>query len=207
MKRNTLLSLATAVGKIFTFFLVIAFVVLTGFFLHYQIQPQKYQGVVVNAKSREFIYKSIENSTYVSGKTKTTQILKTGIGERGDGAGGNKLIPLGEVSYVTLYYLYFQTVVSLVLLLFITAEVLKIIKSVRVLDTFRKGNVQSFRRIGFVCLVFAMVNCHSVFISEQHSSSSFSLEAVPLLFMLGAFIMAEIFKEGNKLFEQEQLTI
>ena len=43
----------------------------------------------------------------------------------------------------------------------------------------------------------------------ETSNASFSLdfETTPLVLMLVAYVLAEIFKEGNRLYEEEQLTV
>jgi hypothetical protein len=58
-----------------------------------------------------------------------------------------------------------------------------------------------------MCLGVSILQGVMLFFADGYSTVRFSMEMTPLLLMLGAFIMAEIFKEGNKLFEQDQLTI
>lgn len=210
MKKNTLLTLASVVGTVFSVLLISAWVVLTGLFIHYQVQPSVYDGVQVDVKNQTFLYhktvKSEVKSTSGPGTIKIERSIGLNPGESEHGKGGEK-IPVGDVHLFTLYFLYGQLAASLVLLYFITKEVVKVIKSVQQLNTFRTGNVQSFRRIGFMCLMLSAVQWFSLFSAEGHSTYKFSVELTPLVFMLAAFVLAEIFKEGNQLFEQEKLTI
>jgi len=207
MKKNTLLALASVVGTVFSIMLIVALLAFTGFFIFYQIKPSAFEGVMVRADNQEIFYEKTVSrevqSTTGPGTNKIKRTIKVGKGVEK----GVAVVPLEKVHLATLVYLYLQQIISLGLLYLITREVLKVINSVQVLDTFRTGNVQSFRRIGFMCLGLSLVQWVTFFMAEGHSTFGFSIEVTPLVFMLAAFILAEIFKEGNQLYEQEQLTI
>jgi hypothetical protein len=78
---------------------------------------------------------------------------------------------------------------------------------VRVIQTFRKANVKSFRKIGKYFLLIFILTSFSIVIFEQGMFYGFSLSFTPLVLMFVAYILAEIFKEGNDLSEENQLTI
>ncbi len=201
--------LASLVGTVFSVLIISAFVVLTGLFIHFQVKPSAYEGVQVDVKNETFVYQKTVREEMKGKGGATIKISKSiGLnpGESTPGKRGEK-IPLAQVHWYSLYFMYAQMASVLLIFYRITREVLKVISSVRALNTFGAGNVQSFRRIGFMCLLLSLVQWFSFFIAEGHSIVKFSVEVLPLVFMLAAFVMAEIFKEGHELLEQEQLTI
>jgi hypothetical protein len=90
---------------------------------------------------------------------------------------------------------------------FIIRECLKIISSLKSLDTFRGDNIKSFQRVGqwFVLLFLLSV----VQISQPEGAWEITLAFDPsyLLGTLVCYLLAEIFREGNRLMEESKLTI
>ncbi|GGK74725.1 DUF2975 domain-containing protein [Rufibacter glacialis] len=204
MKNNSLLTVATALGTFFAILLALGLAVLTFVFVHWHITPEVYKKVKVDMQTQELVF--------INSKGETVKIRQGGEEEvvastesAGAGEAGQKqrYIPLPQVDRSTLYSLYLHTAGILLLLFFITKEVLKVIKSVQELTTFRRNNVQSFRKIGFMCLGISLLQWVTSFFMEGYSRDRMT----PMLCMLAAFILAEVFKEGNRLLEQDQLTI
>jgi len=86
-------------------------------------------------------------------------------------------------------------------------EALKIIQSIRSLDTFKKENIIAFRRMA--SLFFVLFVLHIFYLKENGDALAFtfSLPLDYLFAVIGCFILAEIFKEGNRLMEENELTI
>lgn len=95
----------------------------------------------------------------------------------------------------------------MILSMLMVQEVRKILKSVQDLETFNSRNVKAFRTLGYLCLAMAALNSVLLLSTNQDAVKNFSVDFNFLYFMLAAFIMAEIFKEGQNLSEQDQLTI
>lgn len=86
-------------------------------------------------------------------------------------------------------------------------EILKVIRSIRSLETFKEKNILAFRRMGNIFLAFFFIQMFSLTPNGDQYSFSISLPLFYLFAMIGCHILAEIFKEGNKLMEENQLTI
>ena len=89
----------------------------------------------------------------------------------------------------------------------ILSEILKVINSIRSLETFKNKNIIAFRRMGNIFLLLFFVQMFSLIPNGDQLSFRFSVPLFYLLAVMGCYILAEIFKEGNKLMEENQLTI
>lgn len=125
-------------------------------------------------------------------------------------------IPLSPpLSEFGAFYFYFTCVRSLtmVAILFKIIQLsIRIIKSISSLETFRFENVFSFRKMGQLFLIWFAVAIPSIkplteFGEAIGLTMTASLDFKYALFALVCFVLAEIFKEGNKLMEENKLTI
>lgn len=89
----------------------------------------------------------------------------------------------------------------------ILTEGLKVISSIRSLETFQKENIQAFRRMASVFLALFILNMFNLENNGDLLSFTFRLPLNYLFAVIGCFILAEIFKEGNRLMEENELTI
>jgi hypothetical protein len=211
MEKNTLLKIALVCGKMVISLMVLLLLLFSAVFVHWQVRPQAYRSVMVYvdqdkvrfSKSDEVVLPSTDD---VANKKTTGYKLEIPSSIGKEIYLGQEL-PIRDISNFSLYILSFQFVVGTVLLLLIVRELLNVIRSVKGVQTFQNRNVESFRKIGFLCLSLAMLRGFYFLDAEGISRMGFSIDFSTLAFMLAAFIMADIFKEGNKLFEQDQLTI
>ncbi len=118
-----------------------------------------------------------------------------------------KTIKLNEVIPVYVYLIYGQITAFFFLVGLALKESIKIAGSALEHQSFQPGNITSFTRIGRYCQLIFLVLCFSIVRTESNYFISVNLYFAPLAFMLVAFILAEIFREGNQLSEQDQLTI
>ena len=81
------------------------------------------------------------------------------------------------------------------------------IESVKELKTFQETNVLSFRKIGKYVLIIFIITCYSALTFQNGRISGFYFTPNLLILSLLAYIMAEIFKEGNNLEEENKLTV
>ncbi|WP_035479288.1 DUF2975 domain-containing protein [Gelidibacter mesophilus] len=184
MTKNNLLNLAIVICKILQSFHIVALIVLTVLFVHIQIDGNFYSDKVITVEN--------QNLTYNASMAMNSE---------------NKGQTLDQMSTVTLYLTYIKYAGILAFLFFSIREFQKIIKSVKNLATFQNMNFKSFRRIGQYVFIYFLLSSFYSYEFGFNSYIGFIPSLTPLTVTLVAFIMAEIFKEGNLLMEDKELTI
>ncbi|GAA4645921.1 hypothetical protein GCM10023115_38810 [Pontixanthobacter gangjinensis] len=102
-----------------------------------------------------------------------------------------------SVQSIGIYLLFILTLQALV----------KVISSIKSLNAFRKESIAEFRKIGmFIFLVFLIGAVKLSYINNS-LSIEFSPDLEYLLIALLSWVIAEVFKEGNRLWEENELTI
>lgn len=107
-------------------------------------------------------------------------------------------------------YFYFQSIGALgvcIILLLIVTRFKTIIESIRSLKTFREENVRNFRTIGIYFLIWLIWSLPDLSISDGQTGFSLSISFNYAIWALVCFVLAEIFAEGNRLMQENQLTI
>jgi hypothetical protein len=199
MERNILLQLASWVCKIFSGFQIIGIVVATIVLVHWHIDRDFYNTVKVNTQGNV-------NLTSRTSETETKESGTIWIEKSGD-TNAEKL-SLADLTPVSVYIAYVQIIVVLSFMYLIFREFSSVVESVSALQTFRNENVEAFRKIGkYLLLVFLVSGFKFVATEPASAHVSMSFETTTLILMLVAYVLAEIFKEGNRLYEEEQLTV
>lgn len=120
----------------------------------------------------------------------------------------HELYELKKQSTLSLYINYIRLTVIFLLSFFAISEFKKIIFSVKETKTFHYNNILSFRKIGKYLLFISLAMCfYSVSLDDGKSFTLISIPFNTLTLALLVFIMAEIFKEGNNLSEENKLTV
>jgi hypothetical protein len=119
----------------------------------------------------------------------------------------DQVFTLDKLTTGSLFILFTKYSIILVLVFLSAKEFQRVVESVKKIQTFKIGNVKSFMRLGKYFFVLFLLFSVSVFDFEQGRISIISIAFLPLVLMLLAFVMAEIFKEGNQLSEDNELTI
>ncbi len=189
MKKNPLLYVATFTCKIFCFVQLAMLLFITVVLIHWHIDREFYSDTVLTSGflNRSTIGYSVTTRW-------TTDTLKAPL-------------TLSNVRPPSLYFSYIQLSMIFLFTFLTFKEFLKIIRSVRLIQTFKKANIKSFRSIGKYFLLIFILTSFSVVYFKQGMFYGFSLSFTPLILMFVAYILAEIFKEGNDLSEENQLTI
>ena len=187
MNKNTLLNIASFICKLINFFLLFALIAITAVFMHLQIDREFYEGWKMEKPV----------------KGKTIQIEKT-LGELENDPNS---VYVTNWKTASLYFNYLKFTGILLFIFLAVREFNSVMKSVKNLKTFRKNNVRAFRRIGFYCIVIAGFSWFNYWDFTNYHRAGFQIDTNYLLLALLAFIFAEIFKEGNQLMEENQLTI
>ena len=84
----------------------------------------------------------------------------------------------------------------------------KVIASVKNRKTFENINAFAFKRIGIYCFIIGIISSYDYYDFEtQYKLTRISLNLTFYIIALIAFVLSEIFKEGNKLKLESDLTI
>ncbi|MBS9767401.1 MAG: DUF2975 domain-containing protein [Flavobacteriaceae bacterium] len=114
---------------------------------------------------------------------------------------------VSDITTFSLYYTCMQLIGLLVLSYLVLLEFSRVLQSVKSLTTFQDRNVKAFRRIGWYLLGCFFLELYYYVDLGDASFSGFMFGNIGLFPVFLAFIFAEIFKEGNRLQEENQLTV
>ncbi|WP_375436567.1 DUF2975 domain-containing protein [uncultured Hymenobacter sp.] len=205
MKKNPLLYLALVSSRIGGGLLCLALLFVIGCFVHWHLDPAYYKSVQISVEGGSIsLY---EGETLHSKSVSGRDIVSSGNKAALSTASCGKRFYVNELASVSVYTSFLQVVLSIILSGLMIREIIKILKSVREERIFTASNVNSFRLLGWLCLAMSALNSIRIMATAQNSTVSFNPGFSLLLFMVAAFIMAEIFKEGYRLSEQDRLTI
>jgi hypothetical protein len=198
MTKNKLLNIAIGICKFLKLIYILSFVLTTIIFIHIQIDKEAYNDLKINHTDHHTSFSIGIDKSY-SDKWESPY---------------NEVYVLGKLTTTTIYLIYFKFTCIFALLFLSIKEFQNIIQSVKRLDTFRLNNILSFRKIGkylilyfMLTLLFFTLTFKNSLYFGQGGFSQTSISFTPLLFALISFILAEIFKEGNKLQQEKDLTI
>jgi len=119
----------------------------------------------------------------------------------------SEVFTTGRLTNISLTFNFLQKSILLFLVFLCINEFRKVIKSVKTITTFQQQNVLSFRSIGKYMIFYFLLNSITYYGFEQGNQTGFSLEFTPLIITLFAYILAAIFNEGNRLAEENSLTV
>ena len=191
MKKNLLLTIAAVISKLFCFISVLAFLILTVFLIHWHFNPDYYADF-------NLVKSELHPNSFGFSK-KITWNIQDQIDETP--------FALNKVKPLSFYFNSIQLSLLNLLIFLIFKEFLQVITSVKMVQTFRAINVESFRRIGKYLFIFFVLSAFAIINVQNGDFYGLSIKLTPLLLMILAFILAEIFKEGNNLAEENNLTI
>lgn len=106
-----------------------------------------------------------------------------------------------------MFILFSKLALSVACSVLILTEAIKVINSLKSVDTFKKENIKAFRKMGYVFIALFTIHMFAVDQNSEGFELRLSIPLNYLLAVLGCFILAEILKEGNKLMEESKLTI
>jgi hypothetical protein len=93
------------------------------------------------------------------------------------------------------------------LLILSLQSLIKIISSINSLSAFQMESGKHFTRVGIFMFVSFIVTILEFNYANHDLTVTFSLELQYLLLAILSWVLAEVFKEGNRLWEDNQLTI
>ena len=192
MKKNLLLTIASLICTVLCILITIVFLIGTCALVYWHINPEYFAdySLITNKPAPDSFWGYEINESWTIGKEEVVNQFTV-----------NKLrTPF-------LYLLYLQSSAICLVLFLIPKEFLLIIESVRTVHSFRNRNVQSFRRIGRCLFIYFILTSFVIVMVQQGRFYGFYLHLTPLVLMLIAYILGEVFKEGNNLLEEHKLTI
>jgi len=195
MTKNTLLNTAVWVTRLLKIILAIVAIGITSLFIYAQIDKDRFA-------EEEIVLKA--NPGYLGVSTIISDVWK---GDTKDAKYDSKPYTFGKLKTVSLYINYFKVIIVAVLMFLILRAFETIMLSVKTLHTFSSRNAKLFRKIGIYIIVVTILISYTVLRFESGSQTIAHLSLTPVIYMLLAFVMAEIFKEGENLRAENDLTI
>jgi len=189
MNKNTLLNIANFLCQFYKVLIAMVIIITTAIFIHFQFDRDSYN---------EWKIEQPESDSPI--RYETTNLV-------GENPIGDQKLKLSDWRIASLYFSYLKFIAILILNYLIITQFGRVLKSVRKLKTFHQTNVEAFRKIGYYCLLITGLSTFNYWAFNDYTKSSFSISINILLLSLIAFILAEIFKEGNNLMEENKLTI
>lgn len=124
--------------------------------------------------------------------------------------GDNKQITLdlAEVSVGMKIWLLIRGIIFMGVILLIARHMLKVLSSIQTLKTFYNANVTHFRRMtiyAFVGVLFSSFNFYDT--PGEGAEFMFTIPFGPLAFALLLGVVTVVFKEGNRLMEDQKLFV
>lgn len=195
MTKNTLLNTAIWVTRLLKIILIIATIGITSLFIYAQIDKDTFadQEIVLKVNPGIIGFSTIGSSVW-----------------KDDTKGGNydlKPYTFGKLKTVSLYINYFKVIFIALLIFLILRAFETIMLSVKTLHTFSSRNAKLFRKIGVYIIVITILISYTVFRFESGVQTVSQISLTPIIYILLSFIMAEIFKEGENLRAENDLTI
>ena len=194
MTKNTLLNITIWMTRLLKIVLVIAAIGITSLFVYAQIDKDTFA-------NEEIVLKANPSIVRISNIYTTVWKLDT------DADYDQKPYTFGKLKIVSLYLNFFKGVIIAILMFVILRAFEKIMLSVKTLKTFSKSNVKLFRHIGIAIILVTALTSYTVLRFENGDQTIVHVSLTPVIYTLLAFIMAEIFKEGDILREENDLTI
>ena len=188
MIQNKVIRTALQLSKLVLGICVLAGLAFIIFVIHWQVSPQSYQAVEVS------------------------QVFKPGYGVNGfhwvlNKKASTQGIWLSELNPWMVYWLLLRGLVFIVLSFLITRAFQRILVSIHSIETFHQNNVKQFKiiaRYGLIAFFFSVFNFSYI---QGEFDINFHLATAPLLLTISSYVLAEVFREGNKLSEDQKLMI
>lgn len=198
MTKNTLLNVAILICKLSRLINIVVFITMTGFFIHFQINPSAYRKIDFNNFLIEKHPAGLE----------FTHVTKSKFSINNEKAPeDSEIYKMDKLTTDSSLFFYLEVTLYLVLSNLCFKEFQNVLESVKNINTFQERNVASFRKIGKYLSVIFILSSYSWLNFKNGDIKSFSFSiTLPCLIIL-SFIMAEIFKEGSRLSEEVNLTV
>ncbi len=184
---------------------MLSLIIVTFFFVHVQVRLDSYKDFqfdilgIKQAEGGQLKISTAGNSTFYS----VDKYSKF----KGKIFNDEDVFTLDKIKVSSLYFLYFRTIAILILVFLCFKRFQNVIESLKSIESFKKSNVLYLKRLAFYLFLIFIVNLYVYIGFEEGSLTSISISVTPLLLALLSIILAEVFKEGNQLMEENKLTV
>lgn len=101
------------------------------------------------------------------------------------------------------FFLLLHNVTILLLLFIMLGQGIRIVKNIHSLKTFTIDNIKAFNRISQIAILLIIIN----FIKLSPDKIAVGIEFNYIFLAFGAIILTQVFKEGHRLLEDNELTV
>lgn len=218
MKKNLLLKTALYMGYFLCIILLLGLLVFTGLFIRSRIDPVS-KGIIREVKLSQGVW------TYTFAPTKDVKrrgnYIFFGPDEEARKTGfwytyrynseaitkiDNKPV-IEKLRPFSHYLIYFRLLLLFIISIMVTLEFVKIIKSVKNLQSFQETNVSSLQKIGKYLLWIFLISGLKMAYFKYYHFYEFTIDFGLLAAICLILVLAEVFKEGNRLQKENQLTV
>lgn len=189
MERNRILTLSRTACRLIEWLCIVLIAVLTLGLFYWLIAPEQLSEINVSAG------------------------LDTGYGLGGfdlmdaEGSTDNLTVSLSELNGFMAGWIFIRSILFLGITILIIRKIMSVLTSIDEVKTFYGSNIQHFRDLsllGFIAFIASAVNFSYIADSMQ---ISVVLVPGPLLFSLACLVLAEVFREGKMLLEENNMII
>lgn len=191
MNKNKVLNSILFISKFFCVLLILFMVILTIVLIHWHINPEFYARIPIQALN----YQTLITFTSVHTSTPLEQDSVT------------YLPTIDKIGYLSMYFVYLQFIAIMLLILIATREFIGVINSVKRIQTFVSGNIDSFKKISLSFLLVFFISGFQIISFTHGIFYGWYVHVAPVIVALISYTLSEVFKEGNALLEENRTTI
>ncbi|MDQ5929771.1 MAG: hypothetical protein QG594_1552, partial [Bacteroidota bacterium] len=170
---------------------VILFMIVTGIFIHFQINPSSY---------KKFNDISLETGTTIKIKFESKTKFSTNNEKLPE---DNQIFTIDKLTTGSSIFLYIEIALCVILGFLCFKEFQNVLESVKKTTNFQEINFKSFRKIGKYLFLIFILSGFSMLYYKNGNIISFSISIRLLCLTILSFIIAKIIREGN--FHQKKL--
>ncbi len=170
--------------------LTVSFLGVTGIFIHMQIHPEYYASWDLT--------KIFSSATYLQSYLEKWNTQP---------ATDQELFSVQNMKWYSLAINYLQIISQLLLIFFGIREFHRIIRSVESFETFHKKSIDSFAKIGRYMFCYFILSGLVIISAREAHFRGYAIHFTPLILSVLAYMMAEVFRQGKQLLDENQLTI
>lgn len=190
MKKNLLLALTDIWCKISAALVVLGFLYLTSLLIIYHITPDYLGTKYLNLAGLFGGGYSVQSVFHLSEETAALHPFA-----------------LKNIKPLSFWVIYLQFSAILCCCFMVFREGIKIINSVKKVESFKEGNVVSLKKMGKYFFFIFLLSGFAFVVADNAQFMGLFFNFTAFSLMAGSYIMAEIFKQGNVLQEEIQNTI
>lgn len=195
MTKSKLLNIGIVMCKFTKVIFVLLFLLLAGVFVHYQINPTSYKNVDIN----------LEKASSGSILGLTTRYYNTAAGKKLPTDA--EIYTFDKLEFSSLCFNFIKYAAILFFSFMCIRAFQNVIESVKEIKTFQKRNISSFRNIGKYFLIISALSSYYSYTFVEGGIRGIYISYMYITLALVAYIMAEVFSEGNRLSEENELTV